>query len=318
MDDPEIELAAHSHDAFAKDMLSNPVMARAFFQEHLPAEVAAHMEWDSLHLEPGSFVKQSLQQAHSDLLFSVRASGLPCLLYILLEHQTTVDELMPLRLLGYILEILRAHEATHGLPLPPVLPMVLHQGPDRWTVSPNFEDLFELPPALAAILPPWLPKFSHVLLDLSQFDPREAVSDAHLTTVLLLMKLARQKRLMEFFVWLRDQAMLPPELLRQSLLYALHAEPVLDVEEIARTLEDNPKLKEQVMSTATVLIAKGKAEGKAEGKANGLLMGKLIMMQQMMRRPVSTEKELDSLGLEELEQRFNELQREYETTFKRP
>lgn len=123
------------------------------------------------------------------------------------------------------------------------------------------------------------------------------------------MKLAREKHLMDFFVWLRDQTMLPPELLRQSLLYALHAEPVLDVEEIARTQENNPKPKEQVMSTATVLIAKG--------KAHGLLMGKLQMMQEMMRRPVSAEEELGALSLTELERRFNDLQREYETTFKR-
>jgi len=236
---------------------------------------------------------------------------------LLSEHQTTVDELMPLRLLNYILEILRTHAETHGRPLPPVLPLVLHQGPDRWTVSPCFEDLFALPAPLAEALMPYLPKFRHALLDLSQFDPQRDEVNAQMRVVLHLMKMAREKRLVEFFAWLFDQAMLPDELLRKSLLYALHAEPILDLEEIARTLENNPKLKEEIMSTAAALIAKGKAEGKAEGKTWGLVMGKLTFLQEMMHLPVSSDQDLEGLEVTELERRFRELQRQYAEQFKR-
>jgi hypothetical protein len=63
-----------------------------------------------------------------------------------------VDAAMPLRVLGYVLEISRSHHQQHGLPLPPVLPFVLHQGPERWTASSCFEQLFELPDNLAADL----------------------------------------------------------------------------------------------------------------------------------------------------------------------
>ena len=114
MEDIEVELAAHPHDAYFKDVFSDPGMAVVFFQEHLPEPVASRMDWTSLKLVPGSFVKQSLQQAHSDLLFSVQIKGLPSFLYLLFEHQTTVDDRMPLRLLGYVLEILRTHAETHG------------------------------------------------------------------------------------------------------------------------------------------------------------------------------------------------------------
>jgi len=131
MSDFEQELASQPHDAFARCMLSDPHHARAFFQGHLPPAVAAAADWSTLALLPASFVRQNLQQSHTDMLYSVKISEHEVLLYLLLEHQTSVDNQMPLRLLNYITEVLRQHAETKGLPLPPVLPFVLHQGPER-------------------------------------------------------------------------------------------------------------------------------------------------------------------------------------------
>jgi Putative transposase, YhgA-like len=47
---------------------------------------------------------------------------------------------MSLRLLGYLTKIFTAHHKAHGFPLPAVIPFVLHQGPERWSVSTAFED----------------------------------------------------------------------------------------------------------------------------------------------------------------------------------
>ena len=312
MEDSDGELVAHSNDAYFKKVFSDTGRAALFFQEHLPAPLVPHVDFASLRLVPGSFVKQSLQQAHSDLLFSVQIKGLPSFLYLLFEHQTTVDDRMPLRLLGYVLEILRTHAETHGLPLPPVLSLVLHQGPDRWTVSPCFEDLFALPESLTEVLMPYLPKFRHLLLDLSQCDPARDEKDAVIRVVLELMKQVRAKELFKFFVWLAGHELPPLDLLRFSLLYAWNAEPGLDLEQIAPNLEHNPKLREEIMSTATTLIAKGKAEG----KARGLVEGRLTGLQDIMNLPISSEEELAGLEFEELERRYKALQQQYEKQYK--
>ena len=321
-------LATHPNDAFIKDVLSDPVMATAFFKDHFPLELTSLMDWSSLRVEPGSFVKQSLHQAHSDLLFSVQAEGVPCFVYLLFEHQTTVDELMPFRLLSYMIEIMRTHVDNHGLPLPPVLPIVFHQGPERWTPSTYFEDLFALPPKIAGALLPFLPKFSHALLDLSQFDPSQAGADQKLKAVLTLAKYAREKRLTEYILGLILQEVGDRELRRKMLLYGLHVEPGLDVEKTARTIEINQELKEEIMSTAAALIAKGrteglaqgeakgKAEGKAEGEARGAAIGRLTVLQEIMRLPVSSKEELAGLDLAELESRYQEMQRLYDAKFK--
>jgi predicted transposase YdaD len=315
----EFDLSAQPNDAFFKAVFSSPERAAALFQGHLPGDLAALLDWPSLTLLPGSFVRQSLQQAHSDLLFSMTAHKEKVLLYLLFEHQTSVDPAMPLRLLAYIMDILLRHEKEHGLPLPPVIGFVLHQGPETWNVSPCFEHLFDIPTDLSNPLQPFLPKFRHVLLDLSRYDPAEEEDRDELRVVLQLMKLARQKRLLEFFTWLaglqRITERLPPDLLRLAILYALHADASLDVKEITRNLEANPELQKTAMSVAEQLISQGRAEGRIEGRAEGTWIGKLHALEELLGIPVTPRDELAQLAPAELEKRYRERQRDCETRF---
>ena len=244
MAEPDLITAAHTNDGFFKAIFSQPEHATAFFRSHLPPEIVAQIDWPSLLVLPGSFVKSSLQQVHSDLLFSVRIGERETLLYLLFEHQSTPDPAMPLRLLGYMTEIFTRHHKAHGFPLPPVLPLVFHQGPDAWNLSTAFEDLFELPGEIAADLLPFLPKFHHALLDLTRFDPATEEEDTRLRVVLQLMKHARQKELLRFFQWLAgfSSTDLPDNLLGMMLLYALHSDSDLNAKKIYHSLSTNPEL----------------------------------------------------------------------------
>ena len=122
-----LDLSGSPHDAFFKSVFSEPEYAVGFFRKHLPPAIVAAADWDGLQVIPGSFVKSQLSQVHSDLLFSLEIGERRCLLYLLLEHQSTVDPAMPLRLLGYVTEILLRHEKDHGLPLPPVIQEQIEQ-----------------------------------------------------------------------------------------------------------------------------------------------------------------------------------------------
>jgi len=318
------DLARQPHDAYFKGAFSDPRTAALFFQSHLPPSLSARIGWSTLQVVPGSFVRESLQQAHSDLLFTVAAEGTSLHLYLVFEHQTSVDQAMPLRLLGYILAILQRHEKEHGLPLPPVVPFVLHQGPERWTVSTEFLDLLAVPPALAATLTPFLPQFRHGLLDLSDTNPARTGQPLETTVVLQLMKMAREHRLLEFFAWLAAMQeiadLLPEWLLRMSLLYALHNDLNLDLEQIERNLTANPKLKSTAMSLAQKLIATGEARGiaigEARGEARGVWKGKLQVLEELMGVPASPDAVLDDLDAAGFERLFRQRQAEYNARFK--
>jgi len=240
--------------------------------------------------------------------------GRKTLLYLLFEHQSTVDRAMPLRLLGYLFEVLSRHHEAHGLPLPPVLPFVFHQGPDTWNLSCRFEDLFELPGDLSAELLPMLPKFSHALLDLTQFDPATEEDDLQLRVILQLMKLAREQRLLEFFRWLAETLVeqVSDSLLARLLLYALHTDSDLDPEQIYRNLSTNPKLEQQAMSVAEKL----KAQGRMEGRAEGLWIGKIMALEEVLGMSSSPRESLESLPMDALEARYKRLLGEFEDRFR--
>jgi predicted transposase/invertase (TIGR01784 family) len=316
---PGTDLAAHPNDAFFKAIFSKPEHATAFFKSHLPPAIAARIAWPSLAVIPTSFVKSSLQQVHSDLLFSVSLSGRETLLYLLFEHQSKVDPSMPLRLLGYVTEILTQHQKSHGLPLPPVLPFVLHQGPDHWNVSTAFEELFELPDEISTELLPFLPKFHHALLDLTRFDPDTGESDAKIRVVMQLMKLARQKELLRFFRWLTRFSAedLPESLLSLMLLYALHADSDLDVQTIYHTLSANPELEKNTMSVAEKLKSEGRDEGLSQGRSEGRQIGKIQLLQSLLDLPVSSDETLAALPTEELDSMQQRLLAKYDQRFKR-
>jgi hypothetical protein len=191
-------------------------------------------------------------------------------------------------------------------------------------VSCDFEDLFGLPDDLASELLPFLPKFRHGLLDLTCFDPAAGEDDARLRVVLQLMKLARQQRLLEYFRWLAGPlaGQVPDSLLGRLLLYALHADSELDVEEIYRNLSANPRLEQRAMSVAEKLKAEGRMEGLSQGLSQGvskgLWIGRIQTLEEFLEIPVSVRGELEALALGELEALHGKLHRQYEERFKRP
>src|ERR1700761_3541282 len=93
-------------------------------------------------------------------------SGSDAYAYLLLEHKSSPDEGARLQLLRYIVRLLTNwYEQSGGrLPLPPVLPLLAHQGPGTWAFSCEFADLFGDAPAA---LRPYLPTFRHALVDLA-------------------------------------------------------------------------------------------------------------------------------------------------------
>ena len=98
------------HDKLFKKSFENLAVAAAHFRDSLPAETVPLLDLAKLRLESGSYVDEELRDRHSDLLFSVPWVGPAmeeqppnepdsALMYLLFEQQSTVDTMMPLRML---------------------------------------------------------------------------------------------------------------------------------------------------------------------------------------------------------------------------
>ena len=136
------------HDELFKISLT-PDAARQLCKAVLPAPAADLFARATLTRQPESFVEGALA---SDVLYSAQIGEREeVLLYVLFEHQSSVDPLMAYRVLRYMTLIwgrwLREH--SDAAKLPPIVPIVVYHGERGWSAPLRFEELVDLPPALA-------------------------------------------------------------------------------------------------------------------------------------------------------------------------
>jgi predicted transposase YdaD len=162
------------HDLFARYTFGHPERAEAELRAVLPPHVVSEVDWSSLRREPGSVVDPELRETESDLLFTARLrTGRSLLLYVLLEHQFTVDSWMALRMLRYVVRQVERWRQEHpeSTTLPIIIPLVMFHGPEgAWTAPRRVEDLFELPGETAEARQHWrglVPRFEYLLDDLT-------------------------------------------------------------------------------------------------------------------------------------------------------
>src|SRR5262245_22682953 len=162
-----------------------------------PKELLAQLDLGTLAPVEGSFVDEGLRASSADLLFSVGLRGGGSgLVYILFEHQSTLDERMPLRLLRYQTRIWERYAAEHPdeTKIPPIVPMLLHHGPKPWPWKPSFSSVVALDHPTRTALGGTLLDFSFVLDDLSrQSDAQilDRASDAVVRLTLLALRHGR-------------------------------------------------------------------------------------------------------------------------------
>jgi len=171
------------HDRFFRETFSRREVAEGFLRGYLPPAVAEGVAWDTLEIAKDSFIEKALRHHFSDLLYTVRHRDREIKIYLLVEHKSHPDAWVPLQLLRYLVRIWELHRKQHPKqPLPPVLPLVLYHGTQRWQTPDNFRALFgEMDTALSA----YVPEFRHELCDLSLPEPA-AIKGAVLSRLVLL------------------------------------------------------------------------------------------------------------------------------------
>jgi hypothetical protein len=195
-------------------------------------------------------------------------------LYLLYEHQSVEDPLMPYRLADYILRILRRDQdrAPESEPRP-VIPVVLAQTGRGWGLPTRFSELFPStlqrnPRLRAAHL-----DFSYHVIDLSRIALEKAPYRPVARLTLHLMQFARAPGTPLAVAVQADLWLAVPRHAHNQFwhyLFNLHHldRQTLKAEIIA--MQDE-RLRETGMSFAEYLLAEGEAKGEARGEAKGRL-----------------------------------------------
>jgi predicted transposase/invertase (TIGR01784 family) len=277
----------HPHDALFKMTFGNVTRAAAELRAILPPVLARAIDLQTLERVDSSFVDRRFRKRHSDLLFRAMIGGKPGYLYLLFEHRSDPDGLMPFRTLRYVVLNLERYidevGAANALPLPIVIPIVLHHGDSGWRGATCTAELFDQELVRRLGLGALIPQLSFILDDLARLSNEELAArnlDDFTALVLWSLRDARTARrlLASLTFWgprLERLARADTEAVEQILRYLWLVVSDAELETFLTALHAAaPATEPLTMTLAEQLeargIAKGRAEGEARGKAEGL------------------------------------------------
>jgi predicted transposase YdaD len=269
-----------------KAAFETPSDAASLLRSVLSPDVVNAIAWDTLAAVRGSFVDPELAGRHTDLLFSANLVDQRVLIYVLLEHQSTSDPEMPLRVLVYLVRIwerFRKESANEGEPLPPIIPIVISHASGGWTAPRTFHEMFAPSvvalPSVAALLP----SFAIVVEDLARYsnaDLRRLALSCFPTLAVWALRDARdpQRLLANLEHWAHAfvEAQLSPRglaAIEQLLRYFSYVLDDLDLEKFRDKLEAlAPGTETTAMATlAERLLNQGREEGRCEARVEVLV-----------------------------------------------
>ncbi len=138
------------HDRTFKATISDSRVAREFFAEHLPETVLALVNLSTLKLSPNTYIDKELQAFNSDVLYEVDMKDeTKAFLYLLVEHQSSIDPLMAFRLWNYKTRIWSEYlKQTDAKTLPMIFSLVFYHGREPYNGNRTLEDLIQGPRAM--------------------------------------------------------------------------------------------------------------------------------------------------------------------------
>ena len=285
--DTQIE---HFPDRSLRRLLQDREYVRWLVQIVAP-DIEVFLDFSRLTYQKRSFISKALRERESDVLLRVPfqedtdATDTDALLiYILIEHQSTVDKTMGFRLLSYMVQIWESQRReweTEKIPqserrLQPILPILFYTGDTPWTVPVSLTTIMDVP----EILERFVPSFDTLFLGVKETEAEALTQSGHpLGWLLRVLQKEHAEQTEEISEALTDAvsylasvdenfAPQVAEALRYFVQLIFHRRSLDErdalVDIIKQHIQDNKELETMAQTTAEFLIEQGKAEGKQD------------------------------------------------------
>ncbi|MCB0114239.1 MAG: Rpn family recombination-promoting nuclease/putative transposase [Caldilineaceae bacterium] len=138
------------HDSGYKILFSNRTIFRQLMESFILQPWVDQLDFDSAERVDKSFVSEEYQTTESDLIYRLPWNEDELYVYVLMEFQSSVDHWMVLRMLNYITNFYMAWHKEHkdSKKLPPIFPLLLYNGDERWSAAQTMDGLVESEPSL--------------------------------------------------------------------------------------------------------------------------------------------------------------------------
>lgn len=243
-----------------------------------------------------SYITDTLKELESDMVFSIpfheATSTEELLIYILIEHQSTVDPLMGFRVLFYMCQIWdgqRRELESSDIPksewrLGPILPIVYYTGSQRWQTAISLTTAMEVP----SLLNKFVPKFDTLFLSVKDINVDNLTKDGNPFGWLLrviqhedadatvvrdaLNETLRQIQNLDAVSISQYQNLLL--YLYQLIFFRRPAGERTDLLDVMQMHTQDKEVQDMVMTSAELLIEKGVTQGIEQGRQQGIIQEK--------------------------------------------
>ncbi len=310
-------------DRAIRDALLNGQTLRALLRDVAP-DLADRLDYSRVESVPPTYLLDDWRKRDNDILlrlpFIDPADGREILICILVEHQSTADPAMPLRLLVYAVLFWErewkqwedGHERGAPLRLTPVIPVVLHTGAEPWDSNRTLADLFEVPDQVRPFLPQWVMP----LWDLPEHPTQELLDSREAFWQALAVARSSQAPPDEFLAVVRQiferlaplgqqQNVYWHELLRMVLGWSLYRRPPREHPTLIQAARDalaDGQLQQEIQQMSTQL-EKTWSEELTEREAQGVRESlRIILTQRFTTVAPEVLQRIESANLEQLKQ----------------
>jgi predicted transposase/invertase (TIGR01784 family) len=157
------------HDHAYKILFAHPRMVQDLLEGFVNGEWLSRVDFATLERVSDNYVSDDLRSRADDIVWRVRCCDQD--LYVLIEFQSTSEPFMAVRVLTYegllYQDLIRTRRVAPGDGLPAILPIVLYNGPRRWSAPEDLASSFRsgMPQALGK----YVPHCRYLLIDESRY-----------------------------------------------------------------------------------------------------------------------------------------------------
>lgn len=295
----------NQHDKMFKDLFNDKEDVKKFLLDYINFDI----ENRELQRCNNSYISNKYKSYEADIVYKIKNRNI----FFLIEHQSTIDERMPYRILNYCIEIHKeeidinkARNKDYDYPL--IIPIVLYTGKSKWNVKRNFSAKIKNSNNEEKYI-----EMKYELVDINNYTEEELLEKNTAISYAMLIEKNKEKeeliRTLNRISQVSNNNEVNKKLVK-IIQYILTPMLKEDTEKISekfklkeewtmKTLQDYflaewNKLKEEKLE-------EGKKEGKKEGIKEGMKEGMKIVVINMIKNKLEIEKIKEYTGMEEEE-----------------
>jgi len=188
------------HDRGYKLLLSFKQLFQELIEGYVEGEWKARLDYSQCQKIEKSYIRQDLEKQESDLVYRIPLLGTlgteaepkEVLLYILIEHQSSIDYGIAFRVLAYLVNLwydlyknadenLRRQKTWR---LPPVFPIVLYNGNDPWNAPVSLKEIVEH----SELFGDYIPNLKYHIIDIGHYDSNKLAALHNALSSLFLLE----------------------------------------------------------------------------------------------------------------------------------